>query len=104
MPKHEGNAHGRHYTEADQEDDAQRNHNQSKGREHFPASEDVHTGGHSDKHASPASDTGGEMHEFSHHNNEEANSPHEKAQDEGHMTGAGHKEGGHQNGRHHRSA
>lgn len=100
MPKHEGNAHGRHYTEEDREEDAERNHNQTKGREHFPASEDVHAGGHSDKHASSLTDQG-EKHEFRHkHNEEEESRPHDNPQDEGHMTGAGHKEGGHQNGRH----
>ena len=101
MPKQEGNAHGKHHTEDEREDDAQRNHNQSKGRDHFPASADVKAGGHSDKHASSQSDTGGEQHEFRHkHNEEEASHPHDKAQDEGHMTGTGRNEGGHEGGRH----
>lgn len=104
MSKQEGNAHGKHYTEDEHEDDAQRNHNQSKGRQHWEADPNQKAGGHSDKHASAASDNGGEQHEFSHQSVEEGSKSHNKAQDVGHMPGSGHNEGGHEGGRHHRSA
>ncbi|HEX2911504.1 MAG TPA: hypothetical protein VH186_11910 [Chloroflexia bacterium] len=100
MPKHEGNAHGRHYSEDEREDDAQRNFNRAKGRNHFEVDEDQKAGGHSDRHASAASDSGGQQHVFASDKNDDDVNRHDQAQSTGHMQGSAHKSGGHQNGRH----
>lgn len=102
MPKHEGNAHGRHYTEEERENDEQRNHNDNKGRQHFEEPENhIHTGGHSDKHASAASDNGGQFHDLAKPGDptDDINQD-DKPQDDGRRKGAGRNEGGHQGGRH----
>lgn len=61
MPKEEGNAHGRHYTEEERSEDENRNHNQSHGRGHFADDEHEKAGGHSDRWAI---DSRGEQREF----------------------------------------
>lgn len=99
MSKEKGNAHGKHFTEDEREDDAQRNFNESKGRQHFPADENQKAGGHSDRHASSSGDSG-EQHEFRDEGNDDDINRHSQAQSEGHMQGSGRKEGGHQAGRH----
>lgn len=99
MSRKEGNAHGKHFTEDEREDDAQRNHNQSKGHRHFAVDENQHAGGHSDKHASATSDTGGQQHEFRRDINDDDINHHDEAQSEGHMQGTQRKSGGHQSGR-----
>lgn len=99
MSKGKGNAHGKHYTEEEIENDAQRNTNRSKGRQHFEVDEDTKAGGHSDKHASAASDSGGQQHEFRRDKNDDDINRHDQAQSEGHMQGSARKSGGHQGGR-----
>ncbi len=99
MPKKEGNAHGEHYTQTDQEIDEQRNHNQSKGRQHFPADSTQKAGGHSDRYSSAKDDTPGQRHEFSKDENNDNLNRHSKTQDEGGMQGGGRNAGGHQGGR-----
>ncbi|MDB5081590.1 MAG: hypothetical protein JWP00_3514 [Chloroflexi bacterium] len=99
MPKNQGNAHGEHFSEADQEIDEQRNHNRSKGRQHFPADTTQKAGGHSDRTASARNDTPGKMHEFRDDSNDDDQNRHNKSQDEGGMQGDSRNSGGHQGGR-----
>lgn len=99
MANDKGNAHGRHFTEEEREDDAQRNNNQSKGRQHFAADPDQKAGGHSDRHASTATDSGGQQHEFSHEGNDDDVNRHSQPQSEGGMQGDSRNAGGHQGGR-----
>ncbi len=96
MSKEEGNAHGRHYTEGERKDDAQRNHNRDKGRQHFEADIDQKAGGHSDRHAN---DSSGQQHEFRQDNNDDDLNRHSKPQDAGGMQGDARNQGGHQGGR-----
>jgi hypothetical protein len=96
MPKQEGNAHGRHYTEEEKADDDQRNYNQSHGRQHFEQNEHEKAGGHSDRWAT---DSAGEQHEFSSDKNTGNTDVHDNPQDEGQMQGESRNEGGHQGGR-----
>lgn len=100
MPKSEGNAHGKHYSEADKEVDELRNHNQATGRKHFAPETTEKAGGHSDRTASARHDEPGQMHEFRDDKNDDDLDRHNKAQDEGGMQGAHRKAGGHQPGRH----
>lgn len=99
MPKKEGNAHGEHYTQAEQEVDEQRNHNRSKGRQHFPPDTTQKAGGHSDRQASARHDTPGQLHEFRSDENDDDLNRHSKPQDEGGMQGDSRNAGGHQGGR-----
>ena len=97
MAKQEGNAHGRHYTDEERDEDAQRNFNEDSGRQHFPADEHQKAGGHSDRHAN---DTSGQQHEFSKPETDEVESAKEiKPQDKGRQPGSGRNAGGHQGGR-----
>jgi hypothetical protein len=99
MAKNEGNAHGRHYTEDEKEQDALRNNNRSKGRQHFEADSDQKAGGHSDKHASSVTGDGGQQHEFRHDGNDDDENRHSRPQNEGGMQGDARNQGGHQGGR-----
>ncbi|MEP6776265.1 MAG: hypothetical protein ABJA50_11785 [Chloroflexota bacterium] len=96
MPKEEGTAHGRHYTEEERVEDENRNHNQSHGRGHFAEDEHEKAGGHSDRWAN---DSTGEQHEFSSGKDDDNLDVHNKPQDEGQMQGEARNEGGHQGGR-----
>jgi hypothetical protein len=100
MAKAEGNAHGKHYTEAEKEADELRNHNEATGRQHFAPEADEKAGGHSDRSASARHDEPGQMHEFSDEKNKDEVNRHNKAQDEGGMQGESRNAGGHQGGRH----
>ncbi len=100
MPKNEGTAHGRHYTEEEHTEDENRNYNQSKGRQHFQADETAKAGGHSDRWAdSSSSDSAGQQHEFSRGGDNDDVNAHDQPQDEGQMQGEARNEGGHQGGR-----
>lgn len=97
MSKHGGNAHGKHYTEDEREDDAERNHNQARGRQHFDETDETQkAGGHSDRHASGGE---GQMHEFRREKNDDDEHHHDQAQSEGGMQGENRNAGGHQGGR-----
>ncbi len=99
MPREEGTAHGRHYTEQDDIEDANRNHNQSKGRKHVTPDVDQRAGGHSDRWADASQDDSrGRQHELRREDEELAHS-HDDEQSEGPMQGQARKEGGHQTGR-----
>ncbi|MDQ6694276.1 MAG: hypothetical protein M3014_07620 [Chloroflexota bacterium] len=97
MPKEEGTAHGRHYTDDEREADEGRNHNQSTGRRHFEEEGQEKAGGHSDRWAT---DSAGQQHEFSHKGGEGNEDIGNKPQDEGRKQGEGQGEGGHEGGRH----
>ncbi len=99
MPKSEGNANGKHFSEAEKETDELRNHNQSTSRKHFAQESDQKAGGHSDRTASARHDEPGQIHEFRDDKNDDDLDRHNKAQDEGGMQGAHRKAGGHQPGR-----
>ncbi len=99
MPREEGTAHGRHYTEQDDIEDANRNYNQSKGRKHAEPDEDQRAGGHSDRWANASLEDGqGKQHDLERGEEEKAHI-HDDAQSEGRMQGQARKEGGHQTGR-----
>ena len=100
MPRQEGNAHGRHYTEQEHTEDENRNYNQAKGRRHFSPDEDSKAGGHSDRWADSGSDESrGQQHEFRAGSENEDVHAHSEAQSEGRMQGEARNEGGHQSGR-----
>ncbi len=95
MPKNEGNAQGRHYTDEERQEDEQRNFNRATGRKHFEVDENQKAGGHSDKHLSQSD---GREHEFRHKGNDDDINRHDEAQDEGRMQGSA-RSTGHQGGR-----
>lgn len=100
MPREEGTAHGRHYTEQDDIEDANRNHNQSKGRRHTEPDEETKAGGHSDRWADASGEqSAGQQHELRDGDAKQGAHEHDDAQSEGRLQGEARKEGGHQTGR-----
>jgi hypothetical protein len=106
MPRTEGTAHGRHYTEQERIEDENRNHNQSGGRRHFEADEEQKAGGHSDRWADASEEQSkGQQHEFRNRDqNDDDVNRHSQEQSEGGMQGEGRNEGGHEGGRNQRNA
>jgi hypothetical protein len=101
MPRKEGTAHGKHYTEQDDIEDKNRNYNQSEGRRHTDQTdEDARAGGHSDRWADSSSeDSPGRQHEQRAGGTKEEARAHDNEQSEDRMQGQARKEGGHQTGR-----
>ena len=100
MPRNEGTAHGRHYTDQDDIEDKNRNYNQSEGRRHTAPDKDTRAGGHSDRWADASEeDTEGQKHEMRSGNVKEGARLHDEPESEDRMQGQARKEGGHQKGR-----
>ena len=100
MPRNEGNAQGRHFTEQDKVEDEDRNYTEAHGRRHFAPNEEQKAGGHSDRWADASSpDNPGLQHDFRHEGKDDDVNAHDKPQDQGRMQGEAHNEGRHQGGR-----
>jgi hypothetical protein len=106
MPKNEGTAHGRHYTEEEKTEDENRNYNRTTGRGHFDADEEQKAGGHSDRWADASEEqSAGRQHEFRDRDrNDDDENRHDEAQSEGGMQGDARNQGGHEGGRNQNNA